>query len=307
MLRSSRVVLLAKVETAYGTDSAPANTDAVLLRDADVQILDFEQVELSRLRPFHGAASFAVASPRARISATVDAAGSGTAGVAPAYGPLLRACGLAQTVQSGVRVDYTPVSTGEESLSAYWFLDGMRARALGCRGTFSLDMRANEFPTLRFDLTGLFETPSAVALPSPTYTAWRDGRIANFANTPTLTIDGASVVVESFRYDHGVAVSYLDRIGSRAVHITGRAARATARIHVPALATKNFWSLASAETNFAVAVVHGTSAGNTIELQLPRCRIARIRGDAADSFAMLDLDMAVLPYAGNDDMTLTVR
>lgn len=307
MLRSNRVALLAKIETSYGTDAAPANTDAVLLREAEVQMMDGQTVELPRLRPFFGAPPFSVASPRIRIEAAVDAAGSGTAGVAPAYGALLRACGLAQTVQAGVKVDYTPVSQSEESLSAYWFLDGMRSRALGCRGSFTLEVRANEFPALRFSFVGLHETPTAVALPSASYTAWRDARLANFAATPTLTLDGAQVAAESFRYDHAVDVTYLDRIGARQVVITGRTPRASVRLHVPPLATKNFWSLAANETDFAVALVHGTTAGGIVELQLPRCRIARIREDAADGFAMLDLELSVLPNAGNDEMTLTVR
>lgn len=307
-LRTHRSAMLAKLETTYGTDSVPTGAaDAVVLQEVEIQQMDAEAVERPRLMPHFAARRVALTALKIRATAQVDLAGSGTAGTAPAFGPLLRGSAMAQTVTASVKADYTPISAAEESLSLYWFLDGQRQRALGARGSWGLELVPRAFPRLSFEFLGLYTAPTEVALPATTLTAWREPQIAGFATTPVLTLDGLAVAAESFRYSHANALSFRDLVGARYVNITGRQPVMELQIEAPTLTAKNFWAIAEAGTIFPVVAQQGTSAGGIAELNAPRCQITRIQRRASEGVEMLDLSLVVLPNAGNDEVTLTIR
>jgi hypothetical protein len=307
-LRTHRTAALAKIETTYGTDSVPtAAADALMLQEVEIQQLDADPVERPRLMPHFAARRVSLVSRKLRMTAQVDLAGSGTAGTAPAFGPLLRGCAMAQTVTAATKVDYTPVSAGEESLSLYWFLDGQRQRGLGARGTWSVELAARAFPRLSFEFLALYTTPTEVALPATTLTAWREPQVAGFGTTPVLTLDGLAVAAESLRYRHGNALAFRDLIGAQYVTITGRQPAIEVQIEAPTLTAKNFWSIAEAGTIFPLVAQQGTAAGSIAELSAPRCQITRIQRRESDGQEMLDLSLVVLPDLGNDEVTLTIR
>ena len=97
-LLSRRRILLAKIETTYGVDSSPVAANAMLIRNMDITPLDSEIVSRDLVRPYFGNYDQIIAAQKVGLSFEVELQSSGTAGVAPAYGPLLRACGLAETV-----------------------------------------------------------------------------------------------------------------------------------------------------------------------------------------------------------------
>jgi hypothetical protein len=300
--------MLAKLETTYGTDAVPVGTtDAVVLQEAEITQMDADAVERPRLQPHFGARPVALTALKMRATAQVDLAGSGTAGTAPAYGPLLRGCGMAQTITAGTRVDYTPISAAEESLTLYWFLDGQRQRALGARGSWGVEIAANAFPRLSFEFLGQYTAPTEVALPTTTLTAWREPQVSNGVNTPAMTLDGLSVALESFRYRHNNDLVFRDLVGRRYVNIQERRPAIEVAIEAPTLTAKNFWALAEAGTTFQAVARQGTAAGGIAELTAPRCQISQIARRVADGVEMLDMTLLVLPNTGNDEVTLSVR
>ena len=60
---------------------------------------------------------------------------SGSAGTAPKYGAILKACGLSETVSGGDTVTYAPVTTPSDSVTLFVNYDGIRHMITGCRGT----------------------------------------------------------------------------------------------------------------------------------------------------------------------------
>jgi hypothetical protein len=91
--------ILAKIESTYGTDSVPTGAaNAILVRNIEVTPIAAEVVGRDVIRPYMGESEQLIANRRVELSFEVEVAGSGTAGTAPAYGPLLRACGLTETV-----------------------------------------------------------------------------------------------------------------------------------------------------------------------------------------------------------------
>lgn len=95
--RARKKVLLAKIEGTAGVDASPAAADAVLVENPlftpDVNLINTNEV----------GGSLDVSSPivggiRGRVTFDVYLKGSGTAGTAPEWGKLLKACGFAETV-----------------------------------------------------------------------------------------------------------------------------------------------------------------------------------------------------------------
>lgn len=94
-----RRTILAKIESTYGTDSVPTgNANAILVTDLNVSPLAADIVDRNLIRNYMGSSDQLIANARVECDFSVEMAGAGTAGSAPAYGPLLRACGLAETI-----------------------------------------------------------------------------------------------------------------------------------------------------------------------------------------------------------------
>lgn len=91
--------VLAKIESTYGTDSVPAGSaNAILVRNINLSPIAAETVGRDVIRPYLGESDQLLANTRVELSFKVEVAGAGTAGTAPGYGPLLRACAMAETL-----------------------------------------------------------------------------------------------------------------------------------------------------------------------------------------------------------------
>ena len=156
MARSTRnTAILAKIETTQGTDAVPTGAaNALLISDASFDI-SYNNVDRSLIRGFFGGAEQLAGTRFVDMSFSVEISGSGTAGTAPAWGPLLQACGYAEAVTASTRVDYTPISTGQKSLTIYYSDDGVLHKALGCMGNVEFAMGAGERPLLKFNFAGI--------------------------------------------------------------------------------------------------------------------------------------------------------
>jgi len=110
-LLSRKRLILAEIESQYGTDPTPTATDAVLVRDLNITPMQSDVVNRDLVRPYLGASEQLLANTRVECTFSVELAGSGTAGTAPRFGSVLRACGLSATA-------YTPAVTGTAAAGA---------------------------------------------------------------------------------------------------------------------------------------------------------------------------------------------
>jgi hypothetical protein len=98
-LLAKKRVLLAKIESVYGTDPTPTGAaNAILVRNLNVVPLEMDLATRENIRPFLGNQEDIVGAIYATTDFEVEMAGSGTPGVAPAIGPLFRACGKSETI-----------------------------------------------------------------------------------------------------------------------------------------------------------------------------------------------------------------
>ena len=94
-----RKALLAKIETTAGTDAVPTTSaNAIEARNVQFTPLEANFVENNVEVPYYGNAPELPVSQAAKISFDVAIQGPGTAGQAPAFGPLLRGAGMAETL-----------------------------------------------------------------------------------------------------------------------------------------------------------------------------------------------------------------
>lgn len=97
-LLTKKRLVIAKIESVYGTDSVPTGANAILLKNLDVQPIQAELVSRDLIRPYLGVSERLLASKAVQLSFEVEYAGAGVVGNAPAYGALLQACAMAKTV-----------------------------------------------------------------------------------------------------------------------------------------------------------------------------------------------------------------
>lgn len=91
--------LLAKTESSYGVDPTPTGAaNAILTKNLQIQLMQGNTVNRDVDRPTLGNDLTYHVAPYTKLSFEVELAGSGAAGTAPAYAPLLKACGFAETV-----------------------------------------------------------------------------------------------------------------------------------------------------------------------------------------------------------------
>lgn len=307
--------ILAKVETTYGTDAAPTGlANAILVSNATIST-NFNNVDRNILRTYMGASEQLVGTRSVQCQFDVEVAGSGTAGTAPAWGTLLRGCGMSETVTAATCVDYTPVSSSFESLTLYYHLDGVLHKALGARGTFELMMGIGEKPMLRFTFTAIDGGPSAAALPSQTLTAWKVPLVITDPNTGDVKLGAtysAGTITGGTSYpSRGLAcnlanqVTYLPVLGGESVLITNRQASGRVTLDLTAAQEVSMRGDINANTLTSVSLEHGTTAGAKVIVYAPA--VQRINPQIADQdgMAMLSMDLRLTPTAnGNDELRI---
>lgn len=302
-----KLAVLAKIEVTEGTDAAPtAAANGIQLKNVTFTPLEGEEISRDLMLPWLGNQGVDLVGIYAKIEGEIEVAGSGTAGTAPAWGPIARACGMAETVSAGVSTVYSPVSGSFESASIYWNHDGVKHVLLGARGTLTGDFTAKKHPVFKVTLTGLLGTITDVALPSPVLTAFKKPVPVSKANT-TLSIHTVSSPAESFTFDLGQKVEPRFLIGAESIEITDRSATGTAVVDAQSIATVNWFAKAQSRERGALSLVHGITAGNIVQIDAPAVEIGKPTQGNSQGVLTYSLPLAICPSAGNDELTITVK
>lgn len=309
MAKTRKRIILAKTEASYGVDSSPiGSANAILVNQLSITPLAGDTVSRDLLRPYLGNDLEIHVGTHVMVEFQVELAGAGAVDTPPAWGPLLLACGMAQTINASTSVEYAPVSDNEGSATLYFHQDGSRHILTGARGTFGITLDRNAIPYLRFSFTGLWNDPSATADPVPDFSDFVVPIPTSNVNTPTFTLHGVSPVLYSLSYEHANDVVHRDLVGEESVIITDRAPSGSVEIDAPALGTKNYFTTAKANTTGALQLVHGTAAGNIVQLDAPAVQLTQPTYGDQDGIATLQMGMQLVPGAsGNDEFTITTR
>lgn len=306
MALTRKRLILVKKEVTYGTDSSPAGTDALLVRNLDITPIEADLVSRDLIRPYLGNSPQLLANSRVSITFQVELAGSGTAGTAPRYGSILQACGMSETIVATTSVTYAPVSAAFASATIYFNNDGVLHKATGCRGTFTLNAAVGEIPVLDFSMVGVYNPPTDTAAPAVTYSTQASPLVFKQGNTSAFQFFAYAGCLQSVSFDIANSTVYRELVGcTKEVLITDRKPAGTVMIEAPTLATKDYFNLAQTETTGNLTFLHGTTAGNRVTLTASQCDIANPSYGDQDGIQMLNIPFIAVPTtAGNDEVSL---
>lgn len=304
-----KLALLAKIETTYNTDAVPTGAaNAILARNVVVTPMEAQTEERGQMQPFLGHSGEVMVAFWGKLEFEVEVAGSGAAGTAPKVGPLLRGASLAEVISAGVSTTYSPVSTGFESVSLYFHLDGVLHKFTGSRGTVSMAFNSRAIPQFKFAYTGIFQPVVDAALPAATYTGFVTPLAVNKINTPTFSMHGYAGVTQSVSLDMANDVQYRNLINYEGVDNIDRAPVGEMTIESTLVATKNWFDIAKTMTTGAMNLVHGTTAGNIVQVAAPAVQIMNPRYSESSGIAMLTASLKYKPTtAGNDEFSIQFR
>ena len=310
--------ILAKIETTVGTDAVPTGgANALLVSNLSPNVLNANNVSRDLIRSYFGGSEQLVGTANADISFDVELAGSGTAGTAPAWGPLLRACAFAETVTASTRVDYTPITTAIESVTIYYYDDGVLHKMLGCRGTVDFKMSVGERPVMSFKFTGIDGGIAATANPSTTLTAWKTPQVVTDTNSGDVTLGGtyATGAISGgtpytsggLEFSVGNDVKFTPLLGGETVDLTQREVTGKFMLDLTAANEVAFMATVKANTLQSVGMQHGTVAGNICLAFMPTVQLINPRKEDKDGRRLIGYDFRAVPSSGNDELRIVTK
>jgi hypothetical protein len=164
--------ILAKIEATSGTDSVPTGAaNAMAVSNVKITPLNAQFVSRDLLRNYFGISEQLISSYNKLITFDVEAVGSGTAGTAPAWSPLIRACGFAETLVAAERAEYKPITNGQESCSIYAYDSGALHKFLYCKGGPQISLGLGGIPKISYSFVAIdggdsAATPAGVSSPA---------------------------------------------------------------------------------------------------------------------------------------------
>lgn len=409
---SRKQALLAKIETAYGEDALPVSADGMLVKGLELSPMEAKQLDRALARTYLGGDGKLIVAPYVKVKFSVEAAGAGTAGGVPKYGRLLRACGLAEVLVTGLatiagtaipvglpagsftytktspytgnlsrtvtltctlaggsgvaeftvaapaagnagaynqtgvvmttgqafdlgqgatitptvtgdfsvgdkftidlkstRVEYRPVSQGQESLTLYVNQGGTLHKILGSRGTVSLKLTALELPYFDFEFTGLFVLPTDQPLLDSDTSEFLMPRPAEADQTPIAEVHGVATPTETVTIDLANKVEYRELIGggaAKGIVIVDRMPTGSITFEDPGTVTKNLFGTARSAIAGSFRFVHGVEAGKTIEALAPFAQLGAPKYSDSQGVQMLTAELSINRKEGDDELAFAI-
>lgn len=316
-----KTAVLARLESAYGAEPEEnwTSSDVVLVRNATFRIArDTEPREL--LRPYLGGSEHMVAARRSELEFEVEFAASGVAGTPPAWGRLLRACGMSETIVAGSRVEYLPVSGGFESLTLRFNVDGMRYASRGARGSAKFLCNAYKIPVIQFKFWG-FDTWAAegnsFGATGYNYAAWQRPEVISDSNSGDIRLGGGLVggapsggtllPSQGLEVDLSNKLSHIKMLGGEAVDIVERDVMGKMTVALSPADEVAWRSEINANALTSVGFNFGTATGRRVHLHAPSVQRVDPQMRDYEGRALMETELRCLPVEGNDELRVIVR
>jgi hypothetical protein len=315
-----RSMIQFQIESGYG--AAPvswAATDAIQINGKPRHRIVRDVVSRDLLRPSLGGSEQMVAARVAEIEYDVELAGSGTPGTEPAWGKLLRACGMSQTITAGNRVEYAPGAGNVASGSIRYVIDGVAYYSRGLRGTFKAKLPAYGLPMLSFMFKGYDTYSIELALPSSDLTAFKRPVVLTDVNSGEIRLGGSysagavtgGTVLQSrdLELDIGNTVSHLKVLSGERIEITGREAKGKSQVFLTAADEVTWRNDINSNVLTSLGFSYGTSAGNRVTIWAPSGQRVDPQAGDYEGLVMMENEWRFLPQgaAGNDELVIVAR
>lgn len=329
-----------KCEATPGTDATPDATNAVVAYGVEISPLG-KSTSLGRNVRVgeHWSAMPGKSGMRAgTVKCFVYLNGSGTAGTAPGYAPLMLACGMQQDIAAGPSVVMSPASAkvtgswgatsdkhGWCPASVYvWQQDtagGATAKLFkltGCAGNVKLSGSTGKPIKVEFELMGVYATPTVTSMPSPTLTSHE--AVAMRSQTFQVSTDGSTwhrPVVSAFGIDLGSRPYLKQRIGATSgycsAELMGRKPTLTLTVEEPQTHSPgtgfDWWGAWESDTQILVdtpGFAANYTSGNRAQVDFPRFTLDKApERQSSDGVTKYSLSATLDADDGDDEFTIT--
>lgn len=318
---SNDVVLLAKQESAIGTEAVPAGTDALLIDNAMTpNQQDVKMIDTAPVRTSFSKRSSIVGRSIANLSFDAFLQGSGASGgVKPWFVFLLEACGLSagygSTSGSSASWVLTPTNT-PASVTFHHYAAQVRQKITGCFGNCKFTFPAGDAVKMNFTFGGTWVQPetgqSAPTLTYPTF-------LPKMAETESLTLTPAgsgayTPIAASVALDLGVENREREDLNASKGFYGFFAGNRNPMVDLVIEREKvltNFdpYTLMQNAILVGVAWTHGSAAsGSQAYFSLPYCQI--VQANEQDGNGRKQWNLRLKPVSDtteNGDLTITFK
>jgi hypothetical protein len=244
----------------------------------------------------------------AKIAFDVDCAGSGSAGTAPVFDPLLQACGFDPTATPATSVAYALISSGVPTITIGYFVDGKKWTMAGCRGNCKFTMQAGQIVSISFEFTGTAIVEADVALLAAVYPTV----IPPFFVDAGVALDGNDGCIQNLVLDLGNDVQLRPcanaASGYLSASINGRRPMLTADPEDVLVATEDWKGLLASGAPIAFDITIGSAAGNICTIDIVSAQL--VNAQQADKAGLVIRNLEFLltqdttANAGDDELAI---
>lgn len=311
--------ILAKIEATSGTDSVPTGAaNAMAVSNVKITPLNAQFVGRDLLRNYFGISEQLISSYNKLISFDVEAVGSGTAGTAPAWGPLMRACGFAETLVATERVEYKPVTNGQESCSIYAYDAGILHKFVYCKGGPQITLGLGGIPKISYSFVAIDAGDTAATPAGVSFTGFKVPEVVQDALTGDLILGGTYTPTpgvpgitggtvypsKGIEIDTGIKPEFINLLGGQSVDITDRQVKGKVTVDATVAQEIAFYTAVKGTTLQSVGLIHGSVVGRRFgvfgaNVQLVDPAKAEMQGKR-----LIDLGLNFIPGSGNDELTI---
>lgn len=314
----NKTAILAALEAEYGVDAIPSGAaNALVVSNLSINPLNAEYIKRDIIRSYLGASEELPGASYVEFGFDIELVGSGTVAEPPAWGPLMRSIGFAETITPGIRVDYTPISGDFESSTLYWYDDGVLHKGLGVRGTATLNLTVGEKPVISFKLMGVDGGMAEALTPTTDLTPWRVPQIVTDENSGELSFGGTHVATavpefadattypsQGLTIDLGITAQFQKLLGSKSIAITAREVTGEVKLKLTAAEEVAFMAKVKAAEKTSIGLIHGTVAYDKVMAFLPAVQLKDPTKEELNGERLCGYKLRALPKVGNDEFRI---
>jgi len=310
-----RAVLLAKLETTYGTDPVPAAASDAFLAFNVTKNPVGAKLAREPMRDTISPSPGLMGTRYIEITFETELYASGAAGTGPRLAALFQACSFTETLVASTSATYKPNSlgTGAKSVTIYYYTDEGAGNAqlqkiTGAVGTFELILKDGDPGLIKWTFRGLYAVPTTVAFPAPTYEAvavsggpkvlgvnLTVNAISTFvAQQVTLTLENTIAT----RFDMNAAS------GIKGFVITDRKGKGIWNPEAFAIATYDIWTDWINATLRQLSLVVGSGAGNICTITAPKLMVDDVQQQEREKMETYNIPFSLAYNTGDDELSI---
>lgn len=306
-MRADNQFVLAGIEAVYGVAETLTGANAIQC-DLEITPMKAEQKTREFSRPEYGARPVIHTEVHRAVKlSNIELAGSGDPAVAPAWAPIMRACGWS-AVTTATETTFQPVTNAVDSLTLNPVTDTELFQMIGARGSLKAMFEVGEFPKLEADFWGGWvDVATLGSLPTLDFSDWQIPHSVNCDDSSALTIDGQAYAWYSLSMDQGSELQFYcvpGENGSR-IELGPRQTKGVAKLKAKESTLHDLFALAKSNALVPLSMLHGPAAGSRVGLSGPKVQILNPRMSNYKSDLAYEVDLLFTPDTGDDEVVIT--